>query len=75
MKKQPWKTEDSKVAGENCGTCEYWGCTDFTCRECPAAIDGKDPAERYGCRQACGAAMRLDLIARAKRLAGVSDEL
>lgn len=54
------------------GAYEYWECAWFTCQECPAVVDGRNPSERYGCL-GCGTAMRLDLIARAKRLAGVSE--
>ena len=48
----------------------YWGCGMSTCAECPKLIDGKTPYERFGCLH-CLDAMRLDLIRRAKRLAGI----
>lgn len=48
----------------------YWGCGMSTCAECPKLIDGKTPYERFGCHH-CLDAMRLDLIRRAKVLAGM----
>lgn len=48
----------------------YWGCGMSTCAECPKLIDGKTPYERFGCLH-CLDAMRLDLIRRAKVLAGM----
>lgn len=60
----------TKDAGKS--TYDYWMCNCFECHECPAAVGGKDPGERYGCLD-CGVASRLDLLARAKRLAGVSE--
>ena len=43
----------------------YWGCAagDFSCKECPALIDGKTPWEYYGVNN-CGRAMARDLLAR-----------
>lgn len=48
----------------------YWGCGMSTCAECPKLIDGKTPYERFGCLH-CLDAMRIDLIHRAKALAGI----
>ena len=52
---------------------EYWGCIDFCCDKCPALVDGKSPNERYG-KDGCYTAEKLDLVARAERLAGVQGE-
>lgn len=60
-------TEDARK-----GIYTYWGCRDFPCTECPAVVDGKRPRDRYGCHE-CSVAMRLDMLARAKRLAGVPE--
>lgn len=54
------------------GTYEYWVCEGLNCCDCYAAVDGKKPRERYGCRD-CGEAKTIDLLARAKRLAGVTE--
>ena len=52
-------------------TSEYWGCGGYPCHACPATVDGERPRERYG-NAGCTFAMQLDLVARAKRLAGVA---
>lgn len=49
---------------------EYWGCAGHHCEECPSKVGGKTPAGRYGVDW-CDEAMRLDIVARAERLAGV----
>ncbi len=51
---------------------EYWDCCS-ECYECPAKVDGETPDERYSVAN-CWYAMQLDIVARARRLAGVSDE-
>lgn len=52
------------------GLCDYWSCHDARCVDCPATVDGKDPAQRYG-TDSCAHAMAVDIVARAKALAGV----
>lgn len=49
---------------------DYWGCVSRSCYACPAMIDGQTPNDRYGCRS-CKIAEHLDIIRRAKKLAGV----
>lgn len=49
---------------------DYWGCASRSCYACPAMIDGQTPNDRYGCRS-CKIAEHLDIIRRAKKLAGV----
>lgn len=49
---------------------DYWGCKGDTCAECPALIDGLSPDGRYDATN-CIAAGRLDILARAEKLAGV----
>lgn len=49
---------------------KYWGCSFEPCDECPSKIDGKTPAEIYGV-SSCSTAKELDIIRRAKALAGV----
>ena len=49
---------------------EYWGCSDFDCTSCPAMVGGKRPREKYDVGS-CGYAVSLDLVRRAKALAGV----
>lgn len=51
---------------------DYWGCAGRSCYACPAMIDGQTPSDRYGC-MSCKIAERLDIIRRAKKLAGVSE--
>ena len=53
-------------------TYRYWGCTGHLCDECPAELDGAGPDDRYS-TEGCDTAMRLDLVARAERLARVVD--
>lgn len=48
----------------------YWECRGSYCSNCPAKEKGKSPRERYGA-DGCYEARSLDLIARAKKLAGV----
>lgn len=52
---------------------DYWGCIGIYCDNCPAKVDGKTPRDRYE-TEWCVTAKHLDIVARAKRLAGVSDE-
>lgn len=52
---------------------DYWGCASRSCYACPAMIDGQTPNDRYGCRS-CKIAEHLDIIRRAKALAGVEVE-
>lgn len=49
---------------------DYWSCWGIKCSDCPAKVDGKTPMDRYG-TAGCGLAMRADIVARAKALAGV----
>ena len=52
---------------------EYWGCEDIRCNSCPAAIDGKTPAQRYGFLmsvQNCKKAMGYELALRQMKLDG-----
>lgn len=49
---------------------DYWGCKGEDCAECPALIDGLSPDDRYDTTN-CVAAGRLDIIARAEKLAVV----
>ena len=60
--------EDARKSYEN-----YWGCAGLRCNKCPYNVDVKSPYERYGTR-GCDEAMRLDLIARAEKLAGVMSD-
>lgn len=56
---------------------DYWGCRGSSCADCPATVDGRSPRERIdgaAVRTYCDAAMQLDLVARAERLAGVQGE-
>lgn len=52
---------------------DYWSCWGIECSDCPAKVDGKTPMDRYG-TAGCGLAMRADIVARAKALAGVMDD-
>ena len=52
------------------GAIDYWGCGAVNCGYCTAVVDGETPLERYNV-ECCDDAMRLDLIARAEKLAGV----
>ena len=47
---------------------DYWNCWKARCSSCPAAVDGKNPRERYGVDD-CQDAMQLDLVRRCKALA------
>ena len=59
-----------KLRGDAAKDCEgYWGCESSRCQECPAEADGKTPMDRYGVAT-CERAARLDVLARAERLAG-----
>lgn len=49
---------------------EYWECGHVECRDCPAAIDGKNPCERYENASDCADAQRLDLLRRQRELDG-----
>lgn len=62
-----WKQLESDA---NKDVVDYWGCAGRSCYACPAMIDGQTPNGRYGCRS-CKIAERLDIIRRAKALAGV----
>lgn len=46
----------------------YWDCLESSCDECPARINGKTPAERYGTPGDCDRAMILDLLRRQREL-------
>lgn len=50
----------------------YWGCEGMPCNLCPAKIGDERPCDHYGTGTSCTDAIRLDLVARAERLAGVS---
>lgn len=52
---------------------DYWSCRGVHCWDCPAKIDGKTPRQRYGMKS-CIYAMAADILARAKKLAGVSSD-
>lgn len=47
---------------------DYWDCPSTSCEDCCSLIEGKTPDEFYGCI-GCFEAQKLDIIARAKRLA------
>lgn len=49
-------------------TNHYWRCEDAPCDECPARVDGKNPAERYGTPEDCDLAMIFDLLRRQREL-------
>lgn len=49
----------------------YWGCEGMLCTLCPAKIGDERPFDHYGTGTSCTDAIRLDLVARAERLAGV----
>ena len=49
----------------------YWGCEMHLCTEgCPNKVDGKPPYKRLSVDDCCDA-QTLDLVRRAKKLAGV----
>ena len=52
------------------GAIDYWGCGLVNCGYCTAVVDGETPLERYNVGR-CDGPMRLGLIARAEKLAGV----
>ena len=52
----------------------YWGCEGMLCTLCPAKIGDERPCNHYGTGTSCTDAIRLDLVARAERLAGVQGE-
>lgn len=52
----------------------YWGCEGMLCTLCPAKIGDERPCDHYGTGTSCTDAIRLDLVARAERLAGVQGE-
>lgn len=60
--------DDAKKAYE-----DYWGCSGVLCEDCPAEVGGKKPCDHYGTVM-CDHAARLDVLARAERLAGVRDD-
>ena len=47
----------------------YWGCDGTPCNRCPAKVDGKKPADRYGVGS-CLVAVKLDLISRTEEVCG-----
>ena len=51
---------------------EYWRCVGVGCSCCPSIVDGKRPRERYECNS-CQNAMAIDLVRRARALAGAGD--
>lgn len=51
---------------------DYWGCRDFSCDDCPSTIGEETPGAHYKCD--CTKAQRLDVLARAEKLAGVLDD-
>lgn len=54
-------------------SCEYWKCCGMSCYECPAYFNGFiKPKEFYGVGS-CDKAKACDLVARAKKLAGVEE--
>lgn len=48
----------------------YWGCEGGECCDCPALVNGETPRKRFN-TQYCSEAVRLDIVRRAKALAGV----
>ena len=52
---------------------DYWVCGGIQCEECRATEGGARPFERYECT-GCEEAMRLDVLDRAERLAGVESD-
>lgn len=55
------------------GYIDYWSCRGVKCCDCPAKVDGKTPRQRYD-TQSCSSAIAVDILARAKKLAGVSGD-
>lgn len=50
---------------------EYWGCVGTSCSECPAAVNGERPSQRYGLlSENCHKAQILDLLRRQRELDG-----
>lgn len=47
--------------------CDYWGCGDSSCADCPVMIDGKRPKHRYHVHD-CEIAQMLDLLRRQREL-------
>lgn len=52
------------------GYLDYWSCRGTHCRDCPAKVGWEKPHQRYG-TTGCSIAKDLDVLARAKKLAGV----
>lgn len=52
---------------------DYWSCHDVACIDCPSLVDGKTPCLRYDTGD-CESAVAADVVARAKALAGVTDD-
>lgn len=52
---------------------DYWSCRGINCSDCPAVVDGKTPYRRYDTGD-CSRAKDLDIVARAKALAVVTDD-
>lgn len=48
---------------------KYWNCIGSSCNNCPAKIKGETPDDYYGVSD-CYVASCIDLVCRAKRLAG-----
>lgn len=53
------------------GFIEYWGCSGVGCENCPSKVDGVTPRDRYQC--SCAGSVALDIVRRAKELAGASE--
>ncbi len=52
---------------------DYWSCRDADCLDCPVKVEGKNPEQRHG-TLSCSIAMAVDILARAKKLAGVTGD-
>lgn len=48
----------------------YWNCSGILCDACPAVIEGHRPMKRFKCNN-CEIAQCIDIVRRAKALAGV----
>ena len=64
---EPEDTQERIDEDARKGAIAYWGCDSLICDECPAAIDGKKPWERYDVG-ACDKAQTLDLLRRQREL-------
>ena len=54
-------------------TFDYWSCKGTGCCDCPSKVGGEKPYQRYG-TGGCSTAKAVDILARAKKLAGVTDD-